>query len=83
MEHLPVDNFFSMVKNAGYDGVDTWLPEQKEERREFVCLPEEYDLSIVSHQHQVHGRTIAGFCKSFEYYLELSLECNPILLKVF
>ncbi|MGN6341589.1 MAG: sugar phosphate isomerase/epimerase family protein [Ginsengibacter sp.] len=80
LEHLPVEDFFSMVKNAGYDGVDTWLPERKEERREFVRLLEEYDLSIVSHQHQAHGRTIAEFCKSFEYYLELSLECEPILI---
>jgi hypothetical protein len=32
-----------MVKNARYDGVDAWLPEQKEERREFISLPEEYD----------------------------------------
>ena len=41
LEHLPVEDFFSMVKNAGYDGVDTWLPEKKEERREFVRLLEE------------------------------------------
>ena len=79
-EDLPIEDFFSKVKNAGYDGIDTWLPEVKEERSKFIRLLNEYNLSIVSHQHQAHGNPISEFCKSFEYYLQISSECNPILI---
>ncbi|MFA5328569.1 MAG: hypothetical protein WC384_12325 [Prolixibacteraceae bacterium] len=48
-EHLDTEAFFANVKDAGYDGVDTWLPENKVERNRFVRLLGEYDLSMVSH----------------------------------
>ena len=79
-EHLDTEAFFTKVKDAGYDGVDTWIPESQKERNRFVRLLSEYDLSMVSHQHQAKGQTISEFCKSFEYYLNLSLESNPILI---
>jgi len=28
LEHLPIEDFFLKVKEAGYDGIDTWLPEE-------------------------------------------------------
>ncbi|MGH2645800.1 MAG: sugar phosphate isomerase/epimerase family protein, partial [Chitinophagaceae bacterium] len=80
LEDIPVKDFFSKVKNAGYDGIDTWLPEAEKERKKFIRLLDEYDLDIVSHQHQAHGNTINEFCRSFEYYLQISSECNPILI---
>lgn len=79
-EHLSPEEFFYNVKEAGYDGVDTWMPEKKEDREMFIRLLNRYDLSIVSHQHQAKGNNIDEFCKSFEYYLNLSSECNPILI---
>jgi sugar phosphate isomerase/epimerase len=79
-EHLDAEAFFAKVKDAGYDGVDKWVPESQKDRNRFVRLLSEYDLSMVSHQHQAKGQTINEFCKSFEYYLNLSLESNPILI---
>ena len=79
-EHLETEAFFAKVKETGYDGVDTWLPENLVERTKFIRLLNEYDLDMVSHQHQAKGKNIDGFCKSFEYYLNLSLESNPILI---
>lgn len=79
-EHLDTEAFFANVKAAGYDGVDTWVPESQKKRNEFTRLLSDYKLAIVSHQHQAKGNTITEFCKSFEYYLELSLETNPILI---
>jgi hypothetical protein len=29
LEHLPAEDFFSTVKNAGYAGVDTWRRKRK------------------------------------------------------
>lgn len=79
-EHLEIEAFLVKVKEAGYDGVDTWLPEIKKERLRFIQLLNDYDLSMVSHQHQAKGNNMNEFCKSFEYYLNLSLESNPILI---
>lgn len=79
-EHLEIEAFLEKVKEAGYDGIDTWLPENKKERLRFIRLLNDYDLSMVSHQHQAKGNNMNDFCKSFEYYLNLSLESNPILI---
>jgi len=79
-EHLPVEEFLIKVKNAGYDGVDTWLPEDARERKHFIRLLREYELLMVSHQHQARGNSLAAFCRSFEYYLNLSMECDPVLI---
>ncbi|MGN6213669.1 sugar phosphate isomerase/epimerase family protein [Parafilimonas sp.] len=79
-KHLPADEFLEKVKSAGYDGVDTWMPENKTERKNFIQLIEQLDLSIVSHQHQATGNNIQAFCKSFEYYLNVALECEPLLI---
>jgi sugar phosphate isomerase/epimerase len=77
-EHLSPEVFLSRVKEAGFDGVDTWMPEEKEERKKFIQLLKQYKLAIVSHQHQAKGDDIKTFCKSFEYYLNVSLECEPL-----
>jgi sugar phosphate isomerase/epimerase len=79
-EHLDVEVFLRNVKEAGYDGIDTWAPESQTERKILLQLLEELNLSMVSHQYQANGRNINEFCKSYEYYLNLSLELNPILI---
>ena len=79
-EHLDVEAFFANVKAAGYDGVDTWVPSDKTKRKRFIRLLDEYDLLMVSHQHQAKGNGIDEFCRSFQYFLELSLESNPVLI---
>nr|WP_068891268.1 sugar phosphate isomerase/epimerase [Pedobacter panaciterrae] len=80
MEDLPLEDSFLKVKQAGYDGIDAWLPENTAERKKFIQLLDEYQFPIVCHQHQASGNDIKSFCKSFEYYLNLSMECNPLLI---
>ena len=79
-QHLPLEDFFTKVKEAGYDGIDTWVPEDVNEKKKFISLLDEYQLAIVSHQYQAKGNNINEFCKSLEYYLSLSTECNPLLI---
>lgn len=79
-EHLPVEDFFTKVKEAGYDGIDTWVPEDITEKKKFISLLDKYQLKIVSHQYQAKGNTIEKYCKSLKYYLALSLECDPLLI---
>jgi len=79
-EHLDLEAFFVKVKSAGYDGVDMPIPENSIVRSRLIRLLDEYGLSIVAHQHQANGASIGAFCKSFQYYLNIALECNPILI---
>lgn len=79
-QHLPLQDFFTKVKEAGYDGIDTGVPEDVNEKKKFISLLDEYQLAIVSHQYQAKGNTIEAYCKSLEYFLSLSMESNPLLI---
>ena len=79
-EHLPLEDFFSRVKEAGYDGIDTWLPKSKNEKKKFISLLDKYQLAIVGQQYQAKGSTINQYCKSLKYHLSHLLECNPLLI---
>ncbi len=80
LEHLAFEEFIIKMKTAGFDGVDTWLPQPAEERRNFIRLLQQYHLPIVCHQHQANGNNIGQFCRSFEYHLNLCMECSPLLI---
>ncbi len=77
---MNLEDFFSAVVGAGYDGIDTWIPEDVKERKKFLRLLDEYRLPVVCHQFHAKGADFKEFCRSFEYYLNLSSECNPILI---
>jgi sugar phosphate isomerase/epimerase len=79
-ENLAFEDFIIKIKEAGFDGIETWIPEQPQERKDFIRLLNEYRLPVICHQHQAKGANINEFCKSFEYYLNLSMECDPILI---
>lgn len=80
LEHLTFEDFIIKITDAGFDGIDTWIPMEAEERKAFIKLLQRYQVPVVCHQHQAYGNNIDEFCRSFEYYLNLSLECNPILI---
>lgn len=79
-EHLDIEAFLEKVKHAGYDGIDAPVPEDKNERQRLIRLLDDYDLIMVSHQHQAEGTNFSEFCQSFEYYLQLSAQTNPVLI---
>ena len=37
-EHLPLEDFFSKVKKADYDGIDTWVSEDRNEMKKLISL---------------------------------------------
>ncbi|MDE1190933.1 MAG: hypothetical protein PW786_02155 [Arachidicoccus sp.] len=81
-EHLAIEVFLEKVKRAGYNGVDMPVPANKNDRRQLTRLLKDYQLIMVSHQHQAKGETFYSFCKSFEYYLELSFSRMVSLFKM-
>jgi sugar phosphate isomerase/epimerase len=75
-----MEDFLDKVKKSGFDGIDTWVPPDRKGRVRLRRLLEEYDLTMVSQQYQAEGKNIKEFCKSFDYYLQLSAETNPLLI---
>lgn len=79
-EQVPVRTFFARVKEAGYDGVETWLPDDKQKRKLFLEELQACDLLLISHQHQAIGKTLDDYLKSYLHYLSICLQGEPVLI---
>ena len=79
-EHVPIEEFASKVKDAGFDGLDTWVPEDRNERRRLHRTIKDLGLVWVSHQWQASGDTPQAFRDSFRHYLEISAEGDPLFI---
>lgn len=79
-EHLDITSFCKKIKQAGYDGIDTWIPEDPAVRKQLYDALQREELLLVAHQHQAGGVDFADFKTSFLHYLELSAEGCPLLI---
>lgn len=79
-EQEDLDDVIERIILAGYDGLDTYLPDHAGGRRKLLDCVEANKLSLVIQQHQAHGDTMDEFKASFLRYLELSAEAGPLLI---
>jgi len=79
-EHLPLKFFLDRILDAGYDGIDTWIPKLKAEQRILNSYLEKYNLFYVAHQHQAEGSTFQKFRSSFSKNLLACIDFKPILI---
>lgn len=79
-EHLDITDFCRKIREAGYDGIDTWIPEDPAIKRKLFDALEDFELLLISHQHQAKGSDFGSFKASFLRYLEWSAEGNPLLI---
>jgi hypothetical protein len=79
-EHLDIAIFCRKIKAAGYDGIDTWLPDDAGVRKQLLDSLQKEELLLVSHQHQAHGADFEAFKKSFSEYLHFSVQGGPVLM---
>ena len=79
-EHLDITDFCHKIKKAGYDGIDTWIPEEPLAKQQLLDAISREGLLLISHQHQAHGGTFDAFKASFLHYLELSCAGNPVMI---
>lgn len=79
-EHLPVVSFLEKARHAGFDGFDTWIPQNKSDKKRFFDYIKQYEMPLVAHQHQAHGRTFSEFKTTFLKYLEECAAAQPILI---
>lgn len=79
-EQVPLKVMLEKILAAGYDGIDTWVPENAADRRILYDFIQQHELVLVTHQHQASGSTFEEFKASFKKYLELSAEPGPLLI---
>jgi hypothetical protein len=79
-EHVDITVFCHQIKQAGYDGIDTWIPENPAVQRQLFEALQKEELVLVSHQHQAHGTDFNAFRESFRHYLEFSAQGGPLLI---
>lgn len=79
-EHLPYQDFLAKMKAVGYDGFDTWIPDDEREKKLLFDYLQKHGMYIVTHQHQAEGNQFDDFKTSYKKQLERCAEPQPILI---
>lgn len=79
-EHLEYKVFLDKVREAGYDGFDTWVPDDANEKKLLLDYLQKHQMYIVAHQHQAKGNTFDEFKSSFLRNLHICAELQPLLI---
>ncbi|WP_158798856.1 sugar phosphate isomerase/epimerase [Pedobacter sp. L105] len=79
-EQINRTDFLDKIKNAGYDGLDTWLPETFAEKRLLFNYLDKEEMCLVTHQHAAEGSTFKKFRSSYFSNLQKCAEPNPLLI---
>ncbi len=79
LEKLTPQEKLDRIKKAGYDGVETGIPADPEERRELRGLLDERGLLLVAQQHTAGGNA-AAHVQSFEEQYRRAVEAKPLLV---
>ena len=79
-EHLKYKVFLDKMREAGYDGYDTWIPDDANNKKLLFDYLQQHEMYIVTHQHQAQGTSFEAFKMSFKKNLHVCAEPDPILI---
>lgn len=79
-EHMPLNLFLDKIRIAGFDGIDTWIPENADDKNILFDYLQRHEMPIVTHQHRAQGNTFAEFKQSFLQNLYECAEPSPVLI---
>jgi hypothetical protein len=79
-EQLEYKMFLDKMRMAGYDGFDTWVPEDAGEKKLLFDYLQTHQMYIVTHQHQAAGKNFTEFKSSFKKNLYRCAEPEPLLI---
>lgn len=75
----PWDSFCARVKEAGYDGVETWMPAAEEEKTAMFEAFEKYSLEFIFLS-SGSGGDFDAYLKNFKENLEKLVPYKPVLI---
>jgi sugar phosphate isomerase/epimerase len=79
-EHVDLKLFLDKVRDAGYDGVDTWLPPDLVRKKHLYDYLEKHEMYLVAHQHEATGSSFDEFKSAYLKNLNACAEAQPILI---
>ena len=79
-EHLKYKVFLDKMREAGYDGYDTWIPDDANDKKLLFEYLQQHEMYIVTHQHQAQGTSFEEFKMSFKNNLYACAEPGPVLI---
>lgn len=79
-QHVPLAAFLDRVRNAGYDGLDTWVPLDPSDKKLLFSYLQKHGMQVVMHQYRAQGDTFGEFKSSFLTNLEECAEAEPLLI---
>lgn len=77
---LSWDEFCKKAKASGFDGIDIWLPNNKESQQDLKEALAKYDLKLNLMHGTVKGIPLAESLKKYETRLEELMQWNPVLI---
>ncbi|WPU97065.1 hypothetical protein SNE25_16200 [Mucilaginibacter sabulilitoris] len=79
-EHLELKTFLDKIRTARYDGIDTWIPDNLDDKRVLFDYLQQHEMYMVSHQHSAEGSTFKKLKQSFIKNLYQCAEPGPLLI---
>ncbi|WP_259070383.1 sugar phosphate isomerase/epimerase family protein [Mucilaginibacter sp. X4EP1] len=79
-ENMSWDAFCSRVKDAGYDGVETPIPFDADEKHEIVTALKKHDLLLIGQYYQSFEKDLEQHKQDFKKHLENITALNPVLI---
>ncbi|MHA4895618.1 sugar phosphate isomerase/epimerase family protein [Pedobacter sp. PWIIR3] len=79
-EHLPIASFLDKVTDAGYDGIETWIPKETPDQKTLLNHIQRHQMHLIVHQHEANGNTFEAFKESFAANLLRCAALEPLLI---
>lgn len=79
-DQLPLRDVTNKIIDAGFDGIDTFVPDDEKQSESLLKIIRDKKLYLVLQQHQANGNSFRDYKSSFRRYLELSASVKPMLI---
>ncbi len=79
-EQMNMADYLDKIRLAGYDGIDTWIPQDEKTKKTLYDYISKHEMLIVTHQHEAEGGDFTAFKDSFRKNLFRCAEPGPVLI---
>ena len=80
MEHISWNEFGKLVKQAGFDGIEAFVPFDEQEKKELVSVLKENELLLIGQYYQSFEKDFELHKDSFKKHLQHLAGVDPLLI---
>jgi len=79
-EKIPFSKFIEKVTEAGYDGVEISVPEEENERKNYLSALSNAKIPFIVQHHQTDKKLVHDYIPEFTERLEMLAETKPLFI---